>query len=78
MLMQRFYQNWKAHPELGKSEALRQAQVAMLTGQLKPEESRREADRAAIPNQAGSPGKTTSDWSHPYYWAPFILLGNWK
>jgi CHAT domain-containing protein len=61
VLMQRLYQNWKEDPELGKSEALRQAQVAMLTGRL-----------------AADLGKTTYDWSHPYYWAPFILLGNWK
>jgi hypothetical protein len=23
-------------------------------------------------------GKTEEDYSHPYYWASFILSGNWR
>ncbi|OKH18448.1 CHAT domain-containing protein [[Limnothrix rosea] IAM M-220] len=40
-----------------KSEALRQAQIAMIRGELEIDDS--------IPNT-----------SHPYYWSPFILIGN--
>ncbi len=22
--------------------------------------------------------RTERDWTHPFFWAPFILIGNWK
>jgi CHAT domain-containing protein len=45
-----------------KAEALRQAQIALITGNL-----------SAIGLQRGNIGVSLSD---PYYWAPFILIGN--
>lgn len=41
-----------------KAEALRQAQIALITGSF----------------QSGS--QPSNRLSHPYYWAPFILIGN--
>ncbi len=56
-------------------EALRQAQTALIT-----------KDFSAVGEQRGGivvkfihdnlPGKVSSSLSHPYYWAPFILIGN--
>jgi CHAT domain-containing protein/Tfp pilus assembly protein PilF len=59
-----------------KADALRQAQVAMLRGSAespKPGSSRRGIRPGAKMDAESSP---FPGWSHPYYWAPFILLGN--
>ena len=53
-LMARLYQNLGQFPT--KVEALQQAQIAMLRGEVKP----KQADL---------------DFTHPYYWAPFTLIG---
>jgi len=48
-LMAQFYQSL-TQPGISKSQALRQAQLALLKN---------------------------PQYGHPYYWAPFILVGNW-
>jgi hypothetical protein len=75
-LMSLFYKNLKTH---SKVEALRMAQLEMING---------EAGRGIV---RGVGGITTSNegednpqtsrtvnGSHPYFWAPFILLGDWN
>jgi CHAT domain-containing protein len=62
-LMETMYRLRQQNPAAGKSEALRLAQEQMASGLLRPDKSK---DAAA------------KDWSHPIYWAPFILIGNWK
>ncbi|MDM9380881.1 CHAT domain-containing protein [Chlorogloeopsis sp. ULAP01] len=54
--------------KLTKVEALRQAQIALITGKLSAntQQSRNNNLAAAI----------EANLSHPYYWAPFILIGN--
>ena len=74
-LMQMMYRLRQETPGMAKGEALRLAQVAMINGQLKGDAG--EADRAAIPTHKIGVARA-GDWSHPYYWAPFILLGNWR
>jgi CHAT domain-containing protein len=41
-----------------------------------------EAGAGASEDGAGDSAETPrwegSGWSHPYYWAPFILMGNWR
>ena len=58
MLMRAFYHRLESSPEVPKSEALRQAQLALLHGEVKPQTQ-------------------VMDYKHPYYWAPFFLMGNW-
>jgi CHAT domain-containing protein len=63
-LMSDFYARWVAHPAEGKAEAMRQAQLGLLRG-----------------NQAGQQSAATSKeagLSHPFYWAPFVLIGNFQ
>jgi CHAT domain-containing protein len=73
-LMETMYRIRQGQPELGKSEALRQAQERMASGVLKPAPGDA-ADRVVHRpgGQGGAPG-----WTHPFYWSPFILIGNWK
>ncbi|MGF1934090.1 MAG: CHAT domain-containing protein [Nostoc sp. ChiQUE02] len=49
--------------KLTKTEALRQAQVSLITGDWK----------SLSHNETVA---AVSSFSHPYYWAPFILIGN--
>lgn len=63
VLMDAFYQHYSSG-NLTKAEALRQAQIALITGNL-PASSAPNAETADIRH-----------FAHPYYWAPFILIGN--
>ncbi|MGI0491633.1 CHAT domain-containing protein [Alkalinema pantanalense CENA528] len=70
LLMAEFYQN--LNQGLSKTQALRNVQLKLINSQLTLQDA---ADRAGarryIPNQ-----KRPKHLSHPYYWAPFILIGN--
>lgn len=59
-LMSDFYARWVAHPADGKSESLRQAQLALLHP------------------SAAAKAKDPADYSHPFFWAPFVLMGNFR
>jgi CHAT domain-containing protein/tetratricopeptide (TPR) repeat protein len=74
-LMRQFYTNLSAG-KMGKAEALRQAQISLITGKY---QSQSKSDRSSVifPDGQGSGHNSIShDLSHPYYWAPFILIGN--
>jgi CHAT domain-containing protein len=82
--MQRFY-NLREGSHLATVEALRQAQLGLLRGGLIPLAIKsgkasifRGAKRlapAGISKQAFIPDPKAPH-SHPYFWAPFILIGN--
>lgn len=74
-LMTEFYHNLHT-PGTSKVEALRRAQITLIQGELSASGQERgqftfvSSDRNPVsPPQAQS-------LSHPYYWAPFILIGN--
>jgi CHAT domain-containing protein len=76
LLMETFYRLWVTTPGITKAEALQQAQLGLLYGT---------ADTAGTPSGSskGSPASASkqrpaSQYANPYYWAPFILIGNWK
>ena len=66
LLMREFYRMREAG-KLSKAEALRQAQLLLLKG-------------TTGAGTKAAPCKNAADdacYSHPFYWAPFILMGNW-
>ncbi len=78
-LMGRFYANRGQSPKMSKAEALRQAQIALIRGELKgaSDDPRGEPTNPPPVEVQGQPyPKSMPEWSHPYYWAPFVLLGN--
>lgn len=65
-LMHSFYRA-RQDKKLTKSDALRAAQISLLKGtNSKPSDS-----------WTSKIFQADSDFSHPYYWAPFVLMGNW-
>jgi CHAT domain-containing protein len=65
-LMADFYQRWvQSNGKVAKVEALREAQLDLLHGRIKPKPD------------PGDPAAPAS-FAHPYFWAPFVLMGNWK
>lgn len=73
-LMVRFYEIHGSRPKVSKAEALRQAQLALLRGAASSAQGN-VSDPAA---NGSSSVQSTGKYSHPYYWGPFILIGNWK
>ncbi len=76
LLMATFYKLWVTTPGITKAEALQQAQLALLHGAAVPavtsQGSARDSSASATKEHA------TSQYANPFYWAPFILIGNWK
>ncbi len=70
-LMNVFYTKLK-QGNLTKAEALRQAQIALINSSKNPVGKQR-GDSIVIEPLASNLGDKLS---HPYYWAPFILIGN--
>jgi CHAT domain-containing protein/Flp pilus assembly protein TadD len=79
-LMRTLYQEHKVN-HLDKADALRQAQLALLNGSAKMENSgdaKRGLTRTGVTPTAGNfKVNPRAPYSHPFYWAPFILMGNW-
>jgi CHAT domain-containing protein len=59
-----------------KAEALRQAQNALITGNFSSQENGTRAGIAIINAQQGLSRQVIASLNHPYYWSPFILIGN--
>ena len=75
-LMSLFYKNLKSYP---KSEALRMAQLEMIRGKTGKGIVR--GVGGITISKEGKPEQESTqivNGSHPYFWAPFILLGDWK
>jgi CHAT domain-containing protein len=78
--MQRLYR-FREQQGMTKAEGLREAQVAFIRGtQLRPATLDAEpgANREVADAGPDVPGRDPSrPYAHPFYWAPFILMGNW-
>ncbi|MBD2428878.1 tetratricopeptide repeat protein [Phormidium sp. FACHB-1136] len=74
LLMQRFYALLSTG-ELTKAEALRQAQLSLLKGEASLDNR---MDTLGIRRgfELAEPEESSVGLAHPYYWAPFILIGN--
>jgi len=71
-LMRVFYQNLKS---MSKSEALRKAQLDLMKSSIRLSVERSSRGSAQT---ASYPKDMVIECFHPYFWAPFILLGDWR
>ncbi|MCP5267167.1 MAG: CHAT domain-containing protein, partial [Burkholderiaceae bacterium] len=79
--MQRFYKA-RHSGGLSKAQALRQAQIDMIEGRKNaaaagPRWEPRGASAANALPRADVSGAPHARYSHPFYWAPFIMMGAW-
>ena len=80
VLMESFYR-LRQERGLNKADALREAQLVLISGKhprqpiaVQKEEDGKPLNIANAPPYIPDPAKP---YAHPYFWAPFILMGNW-
>jgi filamentous hemagglutinin family protein len=73
-LMSEFYQQLKAAPI--KAEALRQAQLAMLKGEVRLEGGHLITSEGTVPLPPELAKLGNRNFTHPFYWGAFTLVGN--
>ncbi|MEB3232095.1 MAG: CHAT domain-containing protein, partial [Leptolyngbyaceae bacterium] len=72
-----FYRQLRQTPI--KAEALRQAQLAMIRGEVAVEGNMLRNARGAtifLPENSNTGGTFSVDMSHPFYWSAFTMIGN--
>lgn len=63
----------------GRTEALRQVQLAMLQGRMLPAKSATSVKQNKLRETVEtSEASAAEDYRHPYYWAAFIASGDWR
>lgn len=75
-LMNEFYQNISDIPI--KAEALRQAQLALLKGKIAIDNGKMIASDGSEIELPPQFPKAKINFTHPYYWGSFTLIGNWN
>lgn len=84
-LMSDFYR-LRFDEKLTKAEALRQAQLNLMSGKGTATKTASRGKVTVLPvsdlmredEVASALPWTEEPYAHPYFWAPFILMGNWK
>ena len=84
--MEAFYGYQKSHPKASLAQAARQAQLSLLEMSAPDtNEPDSTAKRGSVPVNTAPfaealpfPFDPKTPYAHPFYWAPFILIGNWR
>ncbi|MDR2461368.1 MAG: CHAT domain-containing protein, partial [Deltaproteobacteria bacterium] len=80
LLMENFYRARYQGDTMDKAAALRVAQMNLMHNFI----DQKPAQRGTVTASFGSiKARELKPWegtgfSHPYYWAPFVIMGNWK
>jgi CHAT domain-containing protein len=71
-LMRAFYRNLRS---MTKAEALQKAQIDLMKSSIR---FRVQGGPGAMTRSADDQPDIAIDCSHPFFWAPFILVGDWR
>jgi len=78
LFMEHFYSIHNTHKNLTKVEALQQVQQLFIHEKIKRTEiSFPTRGGNSLDQQISKPEQRDMNYTHPFYWAPFILIGNW-
>jgi CHAT domain-containing protein len=83
LLMREFYRIRETNTALTKLDALREAQLELLRGMTTGSAASlqrglvHDPGPPSAPQGSGAPPREIKDFRHPYFWAPFFLMGNW-
>jgi len=81
LLMENLYRLHR-DDHLSKAVALQQAQLLLLHGAAGAASADRERGAHSVAAPSTAPASFRADpkapFAHPYFWAPFILIGNWR
>jgi len=79
IFMREFYRLWTTNAGMSKAEALRLAQLELLHGDLRGQPGVN-SQGATVDGKSGTQalGEAHAQYSNPFYWAPFVLFGNWN
>jgi CHAT domain-containing protein len=75
-LMREFYWQLANSTVLTKAEALRNAQIAMLKGQVRIVNGQIHSSGSTLPLPSGLEEFSNFDMANPYFWATFVLVGS--
>ena len=81
LFMTEFYRIKKSNPTMNKAEAIRLAQKAMIDGRIKASGKSVNCRAEAFVTDAAKEEfkcDPNAPYSHPYFWSPFVLIGNWR
>jgi CHAT domain-containing protein/Tfp pilus assembly protein PilF len=67
---------------LSKAEAMKKAQIAMMYGKYKATDGNTRRDGVEVILDGDTRREFIRDanapYAHPYFWSPFVLIGNWR
>lgn len=81
LLMQTFYALRAKSPAASRAELLREAQLAVLSGKAAvpanaPARLFVQEEPEVVPGQPAFKTDPAAPFAHPYYWAPFVMIGS--
>ncbi|HMS40283.1 MAG TPA: tetratricopeptide repeat protein [Pyrinomonadaceae bacterium] len=74
-LMNNFYRLRKENPNMTKAEAVQAAQKILLYGDASATST---VIRSTKPTSTKFEFDKSRPFAHPYFWSPFVLIGNWR
>jgi len=84
LLMTEFYRLQKENPKMTKADSIRKVQNEFISGKIKPDENYIQKLAQIFGDQKGNLGKEefvfdkNKPFAHPFFWSPFVLIGNWR